>query len=208
MAIEVKTSAIGISDTLKAIDDLADGRDGKKWKRQAFLKSGREAFQHAISKAKANAPVGKTGLTRRSISSSLGTYNAKPKGKARGGVTASTRNEYTIYSRLSAGFEQTKKRDRKGNAYRYPFMNEVGVPPKPYVRISKKGNLHTVTRKAARNPLLFQQRALQQTSGKVIGTFNRKLGFYLNLFTKSTYQSLQAAHSNFIKTGGQGSKWK
>ncbi len=207
MPFEVTTSAIGIKDTNKALENMADER-GKKWKRDAFMKSGFESFQHAVRKSRANAPVGETGLTKRSITSTRGYYNKRIRTTSSGKITKRTRNEYSISTTLKNSFNAKAPKNRKGQAVRYPFMNEVGVPAQTYTRISKNGMLHSVTRKASRNPLLFQHRALGTTANKVVSTWNRKFSFYLDLYAKSTYATLRGAHSAFIRTGGVGSKWK
>jgi hypothetical protein len=211
MPFEVTTSAIGLKDTNKALKNMADER-GKKWKRDAMMKSGFESFQHAVKKAKSNAPVGETGLTRRSITSTRGYYNKNVKVYKSGRITKKSRNEYTIGTTLKNTFNSRAPKNRKGQAVRYPFMNEVGVKAQTYVRISSKGNIHTVNRKAARKPLLFQHRALGQTANRVVSTWNRKFSFFIGLYAKSTYASLKSAHSAFIRAGGKiqsgKGKWK
>ncbi|MET2973378.1 hypothetical protein, partial [Vibrio harveyi] len=83
----------------------------------------------------------------------------------------------------------------------------VGIPPQNYHRISKKGLLHTVSRKAHREPLLFQHRALGATADKVLSTWTRNMRYFIGLYTRSTYKTLEGAHRAFVRTGGKGNKW-
>lgn len=201
MTISVIASGIGLKDTREALKNMADER-GQKWKRAAMLKAGFNAFQHAVKKSKSNAPVGETGLTKRSITSTRGYYNGKVSTYKSGRITKRSRNEYTIGTTLKRTFDNKAPKNRKGQSLRYPFMNEVGVKAQTYVRISKNGNMHTVNRKAARNPLLFQHRALGQTARRVVSTWDRQFSFFLSLYAKSTYATLKTAHAAFIRAGG------
>lgn len=208
MPFEIQASALGIQDTINAIDKMADKR-GRNWKRSAFLKSGYEAFKPAVRKARANASLfSNTGLTSRSLVSSKGRYNRNYKTTQSGVTRKGYNHEYTIGTTLSPAFGQKAPKNRKGKVVRYPFMSEVGVPPQRYARISKDGNLHHVDRKASRSPQLFQHKALGATADKVVSTWGRNMNFYVGLFAKSEYATLRGAHNNFIKTGGKGKKWK
>lgn len=185
MALDnVKVTLNGHTHLSKALNNLADEK-GRKWKRQAFRKAGKDAFTPVISAAKAFAPRGKTGLTKNTITtSSRYNFNARK----RAGKFAS---EFTIYTTYGAKFNRRTQRDRRGRPVRYPFMNEVGIPPQTYLRrLRGKTVLTHATRSAPRNALGFQSRALGSTANKAVGIFTSNLDKYIGLYSKREYDSL------------------
>ncbi len=212
MPIVVTTVAVGINHLQSALKALADdgsegGKRGKRWMRNAMLKSGKSAFQIAIEASAQLAPV-KTGLAARSLTSTNGIYYDQPRVNRSGRLAGSKyKQQYTIQSTLSSAFANSAQKDRKGRAKRYPFMLEVGVPSQKYERVSSKGVLHIVDRQAPRNVMAFQHRGLGATSTRVVRRWNRRMAFYLGLFAKSTYATLGGALRSYKRTGGKGRKW-
>ncbi len=209
MPLEISSNAIGVSHLNEALKGLTDER-GIKWKRTAMLKAGVDAFNVVRYSARSKSPF-LSGLTKRSLTITKGKYNKisgvskafTSSGKIRSGKNV----EYHIATTLKSSFDSSAPKNRKGKAVRYPFINEVGVPPSSYQRISKNGKLHTVRRTAERKPLLFQHKALGQNASRVVSIWVAKMSYYIGLYSKSTYKTLSSADKSFKRTGGSGKKW-
>lgn len=199
MPVTITSSAIGIKHLNEALSGLADER-GQKWKRQAFLASGKKAFVQVVNKSSQLAPV-KTGLLAGSITSTRGQWRNQPK------RTKRFQYQYHIATTLSNSFNARAQTNRRGQPSRYPFMLEVGIRPQTYLRQSIRGVLHEVNRKAPRVPLLYMHRSLGMTATKVVDDFTGYLNTYVSFYSRSTYKTLAPAIKNFERTGGKGGKW-
>ncbi|EDM66145.1 hypothetical protein PE36_00070 [Moritella sp. PE36] len=210
MPLQITSNAIGVDHLNKALKGMTDER-GLNWKRTAMLRAGKDAFNVVNYAARNKSPFA-TGLTKRSLTLTKGIYNkiggkVSPISKS-GKVKKGKKQEYRIATTLKESFNDSAPEDRKGRPVRYPFMNEVGVAPQTYARVSTNGKLHLVKRKAPRKQLLFQHRALGQNADKVVSIWIRKMDYYLSFYAKSTYATLKSAERNFRRTGGQGNRWR
>lgn len=209
MSFTVKTSFVGITETLSAINDLADDTHGRKWKKDAFEVAGRKAFKPVVDGAKQRAPFGKNntgkskataGLTRRSIRS-VDVFNTNPSiaiGKYTRGKLGKVeaRSRYTISTALFKTFENAAPKyqsgPRKGKEVRYPFMNELGVEPGTYQRKTPNGvGMQTVNRKAPRNPLYFQNRSLEANTSTLQVTFSKEIGKAIDNYANARGRTLR-----------------
>ncbi len=210
MPVDITSSAIGVSHLNDALKNMGDAR-GIKWKRAAMIRAGKDAFNVVNYSARSKSPF-LTGLTRRSLTLTKGKYNkigANTSPVTRTGrVKRGKKSEYHIATTLKDSFKSKAPKDRKGRPVRYPFMNELGVEPRKYDRISKSGTLHKVNREASRKPILFQHRALGQNADRVVSVWVKKMDYYLGLYAKSTYKTLSGADRAFRRTGGRGRKWR
>lgn len=179
-----KVELQGLDHLQKSLVNLRDDR-GAKWKRAAFNRAGKDAFAIVLRKAQSFAPMGKSGLTVNTMTTKA-SFKTRPPQRKRA-------PRYSIYTTYGAKFNKQAPRDYKNRPVRYPFMNEVGVPPQTYFRKSKLGNIHPVKREASRKPLLFQHRALGSTANRVVDIFTTNLGYYIDLAANTEYKTLPIA---------------
>ncbi|MDK9763962.1 hypothetical protein KI743_18305 [Vibrio sp. D420a] len=185
MPIKIEKVKIqGVDHLNESLKGLADER-GRLWKKNAFQKAGREAFKPVLANARRLAPVN-GGLTAKALTTSS-RYRNKPPKKL--GFAA----EYHIGTTLGAKFNREAPRNSRGKPIRYPFMQEVGIPPQVYTRRSILGNAHKVNREANRRPLLFQHRSLAANKTKVVDIFVYKAGQYVDLYAQTQYAKLPQA---------------
>lgn len=212
MAVEISTIGVGFETLNKSLASMAGGDErGRKWMRDSFMRTGREAFKHVVFAAKAKAPVGETGLLRRSLTMTRGYFNFDPSVGKRG-VNKRSRNMYKIQTTLSKDFDnQNKSRTWRGRSFRYPFAVEAGVKPQKYARFSPEPNrtLHIVNRKAPRNPQRYQHSALGAQAGRVVNVWAKRMGHYIGLYARTRYKTLRTASSAYIAGRGtpKGNKW-
>lgn len=195
-----------------ALAGMADHETrGKRWMKDAFMRSGTEAFKPVVRASRKYAPSGKTGNTKRHLTATRGFYNHEPKIGKSGKLNKSSNNQYLIATTLSPRFDQdNKSKTWRGRSLRYPFMNEVGVPPQTYGRLSRAPyrNLHSVRREAPRKQMAFMHKGLGTSANRVVSIWKKRMKFYVDLYAKTTYKTLRGARNNYVKTkGGKGSKW-
>ncbi|CAH6914033.1 conserved hypothetical protein [Vibrio chagasii] len=215
MSFDVSTIAVGLESTMKALNQLADER-GRKWKKKAMMMAGKKAFKPVVSAAITQAPR-RTGLTKAALASTKGKYNpnATKKVTARGKIRKGGNNEYFIATTTRDSYANKFPLNSKGQRIRYPFILELGVKPGVYQRQAHVRNGHWVkahqyNRIKPRNPFLFQHRALDLNKTRMISIWTKQMDYYISLYSKTTYKSLNTAikaHERSMITGRKSSKW-
>lgn len=183
--IYVHSKLEGFDELSQLLVGMRDDR-GRKWRKAALIKSGNKSFSMVVRRSRQLAPR-RTGVTRRSIISKH-KYNITGKGN----LSKRGRYEYLVSTTLSPSFQ----------GRRYPFMLEVGVKQGTYNRRSHwrdRGNgkfmvrAHSYNRRATRNPLMFQHRALNTSATQLVNSFASNLFNYLDLYLKHNVKTLRTA---------------
>jgi len=137
----------GLQATLDAFSAMQD-KDGKRWKRNAMSKAGREAMKIVVKRAKLNAPVGKHGILKRNITVKGSFRHNRRKGQ-----------ELDVHTTYGKAFETAFAKKRpKDKIVRYPYIIEAGwkasgnrpaVKSNPYQKNALKSEYTKAHRKFA-----------------------------------------------------------
>lgn len=153
--------------------DYLDDKEGRKWKRRAFIYAAKSAMQPVVRQAKKNAPVGKHKLLKQKITLKT-TFKARPK---KGNLQL---DSYTTYgNNFEKAFRSVRKPSGKakksGGADRYPYIIEAGKRKKG----SGKGSAAIKS-----NP--YQKEAMTSMKARTYKTFGASLSRSLKVFADNS----------------------